>query len=36
MTLNVGLGTFRPVKEEKVEAHVMHEEYFEISEEGRP
>ncbi|MGI6663130.1 MAG: tRNA preQ1(34) S-adenosylmethionine ribosyltransferase-isomerase QueA [Bacillota bacterium] len=33
VTLNVGLGTFRPVKEERVEAHVMHEEYFEISEE---
>ncbi len=33
VTLNVGLGTFRPVKEETVEAHVMHEEYFEISEE---
>ena len=33
VTLNVGLGTFRPVKEETVEAHVMHEEYFEVSEE---
>lgn len=32
VTLNVGLGTFRPVKEETVESHVMHEEYFEISD----
>ncbi len=31
VTLNVGLGTFRPVTAETVEAHVMHEEYFEIS-----
>jgi len=31
VTLNVGLGTFRPVSEETVEAHVMHEEYFQIS-----
>lgn len=33
VTLNVGLGTFRPVNEETVEAHQMHEEYFEVSEE---
>jgi len=31
ITLHVGLGTFRPVKSERVETHVMHEEYYEIS-----
>lgn len=29
--LHVGLGTFRPVKEEDVEKHVMHSEYYEVS-----
>lgn len=33
VTLHVGLGTFRPVKVEKVEEHQMHEEYYEIQEE---
>lgn len=28
--LHVGLGTFRPVKEEDVEQHPMHEEYYEV------
>ena len=32
--LHVGLGTFRPVKEENVEKHHMHSEYYEISEEA--
>jgi S-adenosylmethionine:tRNA ribosyltransferase-isomerase len=32
--LHVGLGTFRPVKEENVEDHKMHSEYFEISKEA--
>lgn len=32
VTLHVGLGTFRPVKVENVENHVMHSEYFEIDE----
>jgi S-adenosylmethionine:tRNA ribosyltransferase-isomerase len=32
--LHVGLGTFRPVKEEDVTKHHMHSEYFEISEEA--
>lgn len=32
VTLHVGLGTFRPVKEEKVEDHVMHFEYYTISQ----
>jgi S-adenosylmethionine:tRNA ribosyltransferase-isomerase len=33
VTLNVGLGTFRPVKEEDVSKHVMHEERYQISTE---
>ncbi len=32
--LHVGLGTFRPVKEENVSDHVMHSEYFEVSEDA--
>ena len=32
VTLHVGLGTFRPVKVENVKEHLMHSEYFEISE----
>jgi S-adenosylmethionine:tRNA ribosyltransferase-isomerase len=32
VTLHAGLGTFRPVKAEKVEEHVMHPEEFELSE----
>ncbi len=34
VTLNVGLGTFKPVKVEKVEEHRMEEEYIEVSEEA--
>lgn len=30
VTLHVGLGTFRPVKVENVEDHVMHKEYYTI------
>lgn len=33
LTLHVGLGTFRPVKVEDIDAHVMHSEYFSISGE---
>ena len=33
VTLHVGLGTFRPVKVEKIEEHEMHGEYFHISPE---
>lgn len=31
--LHVGLGTFRPVKAERLEEHQMHKEYFEVSAE---
>lgn len=31
LTLHVGLGTFRPVQVEEVEAHQMHEEYYEVT-----
>lgn len=31
VTLNVGLGTFRPVKARDIREHVMHEEKYEIS-----
>lgn len=34
VTLHVGLGTFRPVKEENILNHHMHSEYYEISEES--
>lgn len=33
ITLNVGAGTFLPVKTENILEHKMHSEYFEISEE---
>lgn len=32
--LHVGLGTFRPVKEEIITDHKMHSEYFEVSEQA--
>ena len=32
--LHVGLGTFRPVKEDRVDEHIMHTEYFSVSEES--
>lgn len=34
VTLHVGLGTFRPVKAEKVTEHLMHEEFYQLSEEA--
>ena len=33
VTLHVGIGTFRPVKEENVEEHRMHTEHFYIKKE---
>ena len=33
VTLHIGLGTFRPVKAEKIEEHKMHSEYYIIPEE---
>jgi S-adenosylmethionine:tRNA ribosyltransferase-isomerase len=32
--LHVGLGTFRPVKEEKITDHIMHSEYICVSKES--
>ena len=34
ITLHVGLGTFRPVKTDEVEAHEMHSEYYKIDEKA--
>ena len=34
ITLHVGLGTFRPVKEDDILKHRMHSEYYEISRES--
>lgn len=31
LTLHIGTGTFRPVKDEYVQNHVMHSEYYELS-----
>jgi S-adenosylmethionine:tRNA ribosyltransferase-isomerase len=33
LTLHVGLGTFSPVKAETIDAHVMHEERYEVPEQ---
>ncbi len=33
VTLHVGLGTFRPVKVDKIEDHLMHGEYFYVPDE---
>ena len=32
LTLHVGLGTFRPVKTEYINEHIMHSEYYELNE----
>ncbi len=34
VTLHVGLGTFRPVKADDLEDHIMHSEYYEIPDES--
>ena len=34
VTLNVGMGTFRPVKCDRIEDHIMHSESFEITEDA--
>ena len=34
LTLHVGLGTFRPVKEDDINDHHMHSEYFELSDQA--
>lgn len=34
VTLQIGLGTFKPVKVDKTEDHVMHEERYEVSNEA--
>lgn len=34
LTLHVGLGTFRPVKVEDINSHVMHSEYYSLSKEN--
>jgi S-adenosylmethionine:tRNA ribosyltransferase-isomerase len=34
VTLHVGLGTFLPVRTERIEDHLMHEEEYELSEEA--
>jgi len=34
ITLHVGLGTFRPVKEEEITDHVMHTERYQVTEEA--
>lgn len=33
VTLHVGLGTFRPVKEDAIEDHVMHTEWYSVGKE---
>ncbi len=34
VTLHVGLGTFRPVKADNIDEHIMHSEYYELSKES--
>ncbi|MEA4921351.1 MAG: tRNA preQ1(34) S-adenosylmethionine ribosyltransferase-isomerase QueA [Clostridiaceae bacterium] len=34
ITLHVGLGTFRPVKEENIQDHLMHSESYHVTEEA--
>lgn len=34
LTLHVGLGTFRPVKVEDINEHIMHSEFYDLDEEN--
>ena len=34
LTLHVGLGTFRPVKVDSIDDHIMHSEYYELTREN--
>jgi S-adenosylmethionine:tRNA ribosyltransferase-isomerase len=34
LTLHVGLGTFRPVKVDRIDDHIMHSEYYELTKEN--
>ncbi len=34
LTLHVGVGTFRPVKEDDIAKHLMHTEYYELPEQA--
>ena len=34
ITLHVGLGTFRPVKNDDIRSHTMHSEYYQMSKEA--
>lgn len=34
ITLHIGLGTFRPVKEDDIRKHDMHTEFYQVSEEA--
>lgn len=34
VTLHVGLGTFRPVKVESIDDHIMHSEYYHLDDEN--
>ncbi|MBQ0104950.1 MAG: tRNA preQ1(34) S-adenosylmethionine ribosyltransferase-isomerase QueA, partial [Armatimonadetes bacterium] len=35
VTLNVGIGTFRPIKTDNIDDHIMHSEFYSIPEETK-